>query len=469
MNEISTKLKSGRTAVAARPNAPGFERQLDRRRLRLDLYALLLFADASLLLAAFVLGDLLRFGRMQGYGLATFGVIFPIYVAVGLNGDCWSIESLQRPRRSAEAAMRALLFSIAVTTLFLFSLKAGANFSRTVFGIGSCLALVLLAANRLLLGKYLGEHYHWNFRREILLLDGDSATASDHEIAIDVQKEGLRPDSSDPAMLDRLAQILDRCERAIVACPPDRRQAWARALAGGNLDVEILTPELNAIGALGLRRHGQIPTLLVGCGPLHLRDRALKRMFDIAVSSTALLVLFPAMFVIAIAVRIDSPGPALFRQLRMGRGNRLFEVLKFRTMHRDTADTHGARSVNRDDSRVTRVGRFLRRTSLDELPQLINVLRGDMSIVGPRPHALGTRAGDQLLWAVDERYWNRHAIRPGLTGLAQVRGLRGETVKEEDLKHRLQADLEYIDGWHIGRDIGILLRTLGVLVHPNAF
>jgi lipopolysaccharide/colanic/teichoic acid biosynthesis glycosyltransferase len=338
-----------------------------------------------------------------------------------------------------------------------------------VFGIGSCLALALLAENRLLLGKFLGKHCRWNFRREILLLDGEESAPSAGEIVIDARKEGLRPDLDDPAMLDRLAQILAGCERAIVACRPDGRQPWARALAACNLDVEILAPELNAIGALGLKRHGEIPTLLVGHGPLHLRDRALKRLFDIGVSSVALLLLSPVMLVIAIAVTIDSPGPALFRQLRMGRGNRLFEVLKFRTMHRETTDIDGTRSVNRDDCRLTRFGRFLRRTSLDELPQLFNVLRGDMSIVGPRPHALGTRAGDQLLWAIDDRYWNRHAIRPGLTGLAQVRGLRGQTVEEEDLTRRLQADLEYIDGWHIGRDIGILLRTLGVLVHPNAF
>jgi exopolysaccharide biosynthesis polyprenyl glycosylphosphotransferase len=469
MNKISTKRELRRASAAPGSVVRGSGRQLDRRRLRLDLYAILLLADSALILSSFLLADLLRFGKVQGYGFATFVLIFPVYVVVGLHGDCWTIESLQRPRRSAAAVIRALLSSIAVTTILLFSLKAGANFSRTVFGIGSCLALVLLAQSRLLLGNFLGQRYHWNFRRDILLLDGQRADPSAGEIVIDAGKEGLRPDVADPAMLDRLAQLLAGCERVIIACAPDRRQSWTRALAGGGLDVEMLTPELSAVSALELRRHGDVPTLLVGRGPLHLRDRALKRLFDISVSSAALILLAPVMLVVAIAIRIDSRGPVLFRQLRMGRGNRLFEVLKFRTMHKETTDAHGACSVNRHDSRVTPVGRFLRRTSLDELPQLINVLKGDMSIVGPRPHALGTRAGDQLLWTVDERYWNRHAIRPGLTGLAQVRGLRGETVEEEDLKHRLQADLEYVDGWHIGRDIGIVLRTIGVLVHPNAF
>jgi len=147
----------------------------------------------------------------------------------------------------------------------------------------------------------------------------------------------------------------------------------------------------------------------------------------------------------------------------------MFTMLKFRTMRCEAADGDGVRSVSKDDARLTRVGRILRRTSLDELPQLINVLKGEMSIVGPRPHALGTRAGNLLLWAVAERYWDRHAIKPGLTGLAQVRGLRGATTTSSALMARLQADFEYIAGWHIGRDILIMLRTLGVLVHPNAF
>ena len=192
-------------------------------------------------------------------------------------------------------------------------------------------------------------------------------------------------------------------------------------------------------------------------------------MLDLAVSGVGLVLLSPLMLAIAAAIRLESRGPALFGQMRMGRGNRLFRMHKFRTMRFETADEQGDRSVGRGDGRVTRVGRFLRRTSLDELPQLVNVLKGEMSIVGPRPHALGTRAENRPLWALDERYWDRHAIKPGLTGLAQVRGLRGETASATDLTDRLQADLEYIDGWHIGRDLAIMFRTAGVLVHPKAF
>ena len=455
-------MRVGRSA-ARRP------RQADFRRLRLKLYGLLALMDGLSLFAAFILADFSRFGSIQGYGLTTFAVIFPTYLAIGLNGDSLSIDSLRRPRRSAASATRALLLAIAVATILFFSLKVGAQFSRLVFGIGSVLALAFVAASRIVLGRIIGERYAWTFRREVLICDSMRARPTASEVVVHAARDGLEPDCGDPAMLDRLARLLDGAERAIVACPAERREAWARMLGGANVDVEILTPELDSIGALGLRRYGDAPTLLVGRGPLGLRDRALKRAFDLGFSAAALVLLCPVLLAVTVAIKADSPGPVLFRQLRMGRGNRLFEVLKFRTMCSDSTDAHGDRSVTRGDARVTRIGRLLRSASLDELPQLINVLKGEMSIVGPRPHALGTRAGDRLLWSIDERYWNRHAIKPGLTGLAQVRGFRGATEKKSDLTERLQADLEYLDGWHIGRDFAIIARTFGVLIHPKAF
>jgi lipopolysaccharide/colanic/teichoic acid biosynthesis glycosyltransferase len=118
---------------------------------------------------------------------------------------------------------------------------------------------------------------------------------------------------------------------------------------------------------------------------------------------------------------------------------------------------------------MTKVGKFIRRTSLDELPQLINVIAGDMSIVGPRPHALGSTAEDALFWKIDERYFHRHAVKPGMTGLAQIRGFRGATVRRHDLTNRLQSDLEYLCEWTIWRDLKIIIATFGVILHPNAF
>jgi lipopolysaccharide/colanic/teichoic acid biosynthesis glycosyltransferase len=343
------------------------------------------------------------------------------------------------------------------------------DFSRLVFGIGSVIALGTMSAVRLALGQAIGRRCRRSFRRDILILDGIAANATGNEVVIDAGSERLHPRLDDPAALDRIGQLLHRSERVIVACPPDRREAWTRALAGANVDVEILAPELSGIPAIGLRRHGAVPSLLVGCGPLRLRNRVMKRVLDLSVASGSLVLFAPLMLLIAAAIRLGTDGPVLFRQVRMGRGNRMFTMLKFRTMRSEAADGDGTQSVCRDDKRLTRVGRFLRRTSLDELPQLFNVLKGDMSIVGPRPHALGTRAGHRLLWAIDDRYWDRHAIKPGLTGLAQVRGLRGATETTAALTDRLQADLDYIDRWHVGRDVAIMLRTLGVLIHPKAF
>jgi lipopolysaccharide/colanic/teichoic acid biosynthesis glycosyltransferase len=175
------------------------------------------------------------------------------------------------------------------------------------------------------------------------------------------------------------------------------------------------------------------------------------------------------MILVAIAIKLDSPGPMFFRQDRVGRGNRIFKILKFRSMRTERADGAGARSASLDDDRITKVGRIIRRTSIDELPQLLNVLLGDMSLVGPRPHALGSLAGNRLFWEVDRQYWHRHALKPGITGLAQVRGFRGATVRDIDLRNRLEADLEYLNGWTLWRDIAILVGTVQVLVHKNAY
>jgi exopolysaccharide biosynthesis polyprenyl glycosylphosphotransferase len=211
------------------------------------------------------------------------------------------------------------------------------------------------------------------------------------------------------------------------------------------------------------------PTIVVAGGPLQFRDRIIKRLFDFAVACIATILLSPILLAAALAVKLTSPGPVLFRQPRMGLDARSFEIYKFRSMRADRADTKAETLTRRDDDRVTAVGRFLRKTSIDELPQLFNVLRGDMSIVGPRPHAAAAKAGDSLYWEVDDRYWERHCIKPGMTGLAQVRGHRGATDHHQDLIDRLQSDLEYVTAWSILRDLRIIVATIGVLVHHKAY
>jgi putative colanic acid biosynthesis UDP-glucose lipid carrier transferase len=191
-----------------------------------------------------------------------------------------------------------------------------------------------------------------------------------------------------------------------------------------------------------------------------------KRATDVAVAAVALLLLNPALAVIALLIKLDSPGPVIFRQTRLGRHGLAFKIYKFRTMN-VCDDGPDVRQAQRTDARVTRVGKWLRKTSLDELPQLVNVLRGDMSLVGPRPHAL---AHDKYYGERIPEYRLRQNVRPGLTGWAQVNGCRGETPTIDKMAKRLDLDLWYIHHWSEALDIEIMLWTLvKILRSPNAF
>jgi len=200
------------------------------------------------------------------------------------------------------------------------------------------------------------------------------------------------------------------------------------------------------------------------------RDGWAKRAADIVLAMSMLVLLWIPMVLCAALIRLDSPGPVLFRQTRIGLDGQPFSLLKFRTMHHAEPEGAGWKQATRDDPRITRIGQILRCTSLDELPQILNVLRGEMSIVGPRPHAIGTRAGGRLFEEITHFYHDRHQVRPGLTGLAQVRGWRGETDTEEKFLRRLECDLEYIETWSIRLDLQILWRTIfSVLRMRNAY
>jgi Undecaprenyl-phosphate glucose phosphotransferase len=204
---------------------------------------------------------------------------------------------------------------------------------------------------------------------------------------------------------------------------------------------------------------GGLPLLGIADRPLEGWSPFLKRAEDLLLGFFLLGASLPLVLLIAICIKLDSPGPVLFRQPRVGYRNQLFEILKFRTMHCDAADVKATRLVSLNDSRVTRFGAFLRRTSLDELPQLINVIRGDMSLVGPRPHALQAKAGNVLYPEAVEHYAARFRIRPGLTGWAQVNGWRGPTDTLDEIRGRLEHDLYYINNWSMWLDLTILLKT----------
>jgi Undecaprenyl-phosphate glucose phosphotransferase len=198
---------------------------------------------------------------------------------------------------------------------------------------------------------------------------------------------------------------------------------------------------------------------------LSLRQRAVKRGFDVVVSAAALVVLAPVLLVVAAAIVLDSPGPVLFRQRRGGYNGRKFAILKFRTMT-VLEDGSEVRQATANDRRVTKVGRILRRLSIDELPQFANVLKGDMSLVGPRPHAI---AHDDVYASLIGRYPARHNVKPGITGWAQVNGCRGETAEVEQMRRRVACDLEYIRTWSLWLDLRILMRTAVEVLRAKAY
>jgi Undecaprenyl-phosphate glucose phosphotransferase len=215
---------------------------------------------------------------------------------------------------------------------------------------------------------------------------------------------------------------------------------------------------------------GNVPFIDVADKPIADWDHVKKWLFDKIAASVALIVLAPLMAIIALLIKLDSKGPVLFRQKRQGFNNELIEVYKFRSMYVDQSDVDASKLVTKDDPRVTRIGRFLRKTSLDELPQFFNVLKGDLSLVGPRPHALKAKAENKLYSDVVDGYFARHRVKPGVTGWAQISGWRGETDTEEKLERRVEHDLYYIENWSVTFDLYICLMTpFALLKGENAY
>lgn len=441
--------------------------QPSRAALRFRLHLSLVFLDITCIFASFFLAETLYPHALADQWLAISMSVTPLYLAIAFGARAFSTEVIVSPGKGVARSMQSFLVAAAAMIFLAFSMKASTDFSRVIFVLGVGVSAVLLFfaraiflhRARAILG---GNPYH-----VILISDRMVPPAGDYSVVLPASS--FDPNEDCPVMYDRLATSLRTADRVILDCAPAYRSTWIHALQGANVQAELLMPELNVIGPIALASYGGDATLVVAKGPLSLPDRILKRLFDIIVAGGALLFIAPVLILTAIAVKLESKGPVLFVQTRIGRGNKLFRMLKFRSMYADRGDGHGASSTGRKDDRITRVGRLIRKTSIDELPQLLNVLIGNMSIVGPRPHALGSKAEDQLFWEIDGRYWHRHAAKPGLTGLAQVRGFRGATDRRDDLTNRLKADLEYLHGWSIWRDIKIIAMTFGVVVHKNAF
>ena len=215
-----------------------------------------------------------------------------------------------------------------------------------------------------------------------------------------------------------------------------------------------------------VREISGIPVITLSETPLIGMRLLLKSIEDVVLSSLILVLISPILFFVAIAVKLDSPGPIFFRQNRTGWGGKVFKIWKFRSMHVHQIEGGKLKQAEKNDSRITRVGAFIRRTSLDELPQIFNVFAGNMSLVGPRPHAVQHDAEySQRIFD----YFSRHNIKPGITGLAQVRGLRGETKDIDQMIQRIESDIEYINNWSVWLDVSIILRTAFSMTGKSAY
>jgi putative colanic acid biosynthesis UDP-glucose lipid carrier transferase len=229
-------------------------------------------------------------------------------------------------------------------------------------------------------------------------------------------------------------------------------------LVPNTLPFDPIQPRIESVGGM--------PVIAVRESPFYGLNAVLKRCVDVALAGMVLAAIWPLMLAIAALVKLSSPGPVLFRQRRYGLDGEEIVVYKFRTM---SVCEDGARieQARRDDPRVTRLGAFLRRSSLDELPQLLNVLEGSMSLVGPRPHAV---AQNEEYRRLIRGYMIRHKVKPGITGWAQVNGLRGETASVEAMRKRIEFDLDYVRHWSLALDFWILVRTPWVVLRgANAY
>jgi Undecaprenyl-phosphate glucose phosphotransferase len=270
--------------------------------------------------------------------------------------------------------------------------------------------------------------------------------------------------------LEALYELLCKgcVDEVVIAIPPSasyRILELSRHFHPFAVSLRVLAPEgYENFQVLDSRRYGDIGTFRVMGKPLDEVAALVKRIEDVVIAGFCLLVTLPLMLVIALSIKLDSPGPVLFRQKRLGANNLPFDLLKFRSMYVEQTDPLGHQLTRAGDPRITRVGRFLRSTSLDELPQLINVLRGEMSLVGPRPHALAANAAGVSYARAISEYPIRHRVKPGITGWAQVNGWRGETTTIEQIRRRVEHDLYYIENWSLTFDLLILGRTVFVVL-----
>ena len=419
------------------------------------------------------------------------GIAIPcLYRMAGL----YTIHALIGPIRQMPQLLVGWTSFFALLTAFAFLTKIGHDYSRVWLVSWFIGGLALLVSIRLITGLLVQR---WNsdgrFDRSAVIVGGGERAAALIEALksspdVDVTIAGIfddRDDSRSPPevkgyrKLGNIDQLIDfardhRVDLLIVTLPLGAESRLLQILQKlWILPVDIRLSAYTEKLRFRPRAYsyiGNVPFLDVFDKPLSGWDSVIKAVEDRVIAAILLVLLAPVMALVALAVKLDSRGPVLFKQKRYGFNNELIEVYKFRSMYTDKTDANASKLVTKDDPRVTRVGRFIRKTSLDELPQLFNVLKGDLSLVGPRPHATQAKAANRLYTEVVEGYFARHKVKPGVTGWAQINGWRGETDTEEKIQRRVEHDLYYIENWSVLLDLYILVMTpIALLRTQNAY
>ncbi|MBE7197097.1 MAG: undecaprenyl-phosphate glucose phosphotransferase [Parafilimonas terrae] len=448
----------------------------------------------------FGLGSLLHLLMLRGrvpFGFAyagAIGLVTLTFVALVQAAGGYRIAAFRSYFKTALRLVAAWAMTFLMVTAILVLAKVADHYSRLWLAVFFGCGLAALLAGRFLLFRIIDAQTRaGRFDRRTAIVGGGKP-AEDLIAALETQSEsGIRI----VGVFDD--RNTDRSSDVVAGYPKlgnvDDLVAFARQ---SPLDLIVFTIPITAEGRIlqmlaklwvlpidiRLSAHaaklrlrprsysylGSVPVLDVFDKPIADWDVVVKAVFDRSVGLLMLLALSPVMLAIALAVRSTSRGPILFRQKRHGFNNELIEVYKFRSMYVDQCDAGAAKMVTRGDPRVTPVGRFIRKTSLDELPQLFNVLKGDLSLVGPRPHALQAKAANTLYDQVVDGYFARHKVKPGITGWAQVNGWRGETDTSEKLQRRVEHDLYYIENWSVLLDLQIMLTTpFALLKTENAY
>lgn len=395
-----------------------------------------------------------------GIGLLAAG----LYLSLGVSQSRRYFPHMRRP--AGHAALLAALAVIAVGTWWtLFEPARDISLAGLqAIGIWAAIAACSAALINILAFRAGG------ISMRIALVGDDDAvssmsTALRHALAMQECRVvvGLRDRSlPDMALLASLVAggSVDLVVLAMPADDPHRLSAVCHALADSQVHICLGLDPVAVGQARRAGRLGGIALVDLWRDPHAGAAQLAKRAMDLLGSAILLTMLAPLLLLLAALIRLETPGPVLFRQWRFGLGSKPFVCFKFRSMSNELGDPTGAARTQRHDPRVTRIGRFLRRSSLDELPQLINVLRGEMSLVGPRPHPMHMRVDGSYYFDAVPDYRLRHRMKPGITGWAQVNGSRGEVATLEQARNRVALDIEYVRSWSLAADLNILTRTL---------